>query len=888
MAAIAFAIAGAALAGPGETAVLGATIAFSTIGGAIGGAIGSIVDSQFLFPAIFGTPDGIAGPKLDDLQVTTASEGSGMNFCLGPGTRVAGTLIWAADLIPDEVEVDGGGKGFMGGGGSSGTRTRYLLDFAVAVCEGPVSRIKRIWANSDLIYDNGLLVGTATMPAVSVSGTTISFNATDSSVSDSAAGFSGIVEGQEVSISGSVANNKLYSVAQKVSNSKLILGRPSQFWRGNGIVATEAAGPTVNVAQAAYQIPTYDGRYEHIAIYKGTSGQRPNALMESYLGAGNVPGYRDTAYVVIKRLDLTTFGGRPPQLTFEVEAQTYAPVGQAVSRILERAGHSTSNIDVTRVPGCLRGYYVSGPIESVQQLEPLLLAYNLLVQDDGDVLTVFARGDEPTTDVPSGDLSAHAPDEGVDRPFSMSDVSSYDLPSQVIVTYSDADNDYQAGSQSYRRFNTPNNSQSQVALPLTFTAQEAQKLARQILWQSWAERQTMSVRLPPTYWHALEGEILNVSSGGVVTSMRMETLSRGVNHVLEATGPITESATASPDADEGASVPIGTTPGGGTTPGDGGGTTPTPYVPPPVSIEVLDIPALRDSDAMVSGAYWSACMADPTATWRGATVLAGSTDADLVTAFNDPVEYPFGACLTTLGLGPVGYWDLKSTLDVAMTQGALASATDQAVLAGGNWAVVGGEIIGFATVTQLTDRTWRLSRLLRGLRCTGAAIATHAAGDRFIPVSRASTQFWSYPSGLVGGSRKVRAVPTGGAVGDYASRTFSLGGATLKQFSPCLLKAVRDSSNDLQISWVRRSRVGSKLFGPGDGPLLADREEYVLEMYKGMALKATKSVVAATSYSYVEADRVTDGFLTTDSVGVVAYQVGPIVGKGFPSERASA
>lgn len=53
-------------------------------------------------------------------------------------------------------------------------------------------------------------------------------------------------------------------------------------------------------------------------IYYGTEEQLPDPTMEADKGAGNVPGYRGTAYVVFDTLYLTDFGNRLPQLAFEV------------------------------------------------------------------------------------------------------------------------------------------------------------------------------------------------------------------------------------------------------------------------------------------------------------------------------------------------------------------------------------------------------------------------------------------------------------------------------------------------------------------------------------------------------------------------------------------
>jgi hypothetical protein len=53
-------------------------------------------------------------------------------------------------------------------------------------------------------------------------------------------------------------------------------------------------------------------------VYPGTQEQLPDPKIEAIEGAGTVPAYRGTAYVVIEDLDLTEFGNRVPQFTFEV------------------------------------------------------------------------------------------------------------------------------------------------------------------------------------------------------------------------------------------------------------------------------------------------------------------------------------------------------------------------------------------------------------------------------------------------------------------------------------------------------------------------------------------------------------------------------------------
>ena len=59
-----------------------------------------------------------------------------------------------------------------------------------------------------------------------------------------------------------------------------------------------------------------------LRAYPGDFDQLPDPKIEAVEGAGRVPAYRGTAYVVIEDLDLTPYGNRVPQLTFEVSRPT--------------------------------------------------------------------------------------------------------------------------------------------------------------------------------------------------------------------------------------------------------------------------------------------------------------------------------------------------------------------------------------------------------------------------------------------------------------------------------------------------------------------------------------------------------------------------------------
>lgn len=147
----------------------------ATAGGLIGHAVGSLFGGGPI-GSMFGHIAGQAfsgaltdhrtrlhdGPRLHDMPVMGATEGTPIPKVYGRA-RLGGTLIWAtrfAEMITQTETETGsggasGGHGFKGGGGGGTTTINrtysYYGNFAVAVCEGPVAFIRRIWADGQLL-----------------------------------------------------------------------------------------------------------------------------------------------------------------------------------------------------------------------------------------------------------------------------------------------------------------------------------------------------------------------------------------------------------------------------------------------------------------------------------------------------------------------------------------------------------------------------------------------------------------------------------------------------------------------------------------------------------------------------------------------------------------
>ncbi len=127
-------------------ATLVLTVVGTVLGGPIGAAAGALagqaIDAELFKPA------GRKGPRLSDLRVQTSSYGTAVPQIFGT-MRVAGTVIWATDLV-ERRERSGGGKGRP-----SVTTFSYSASFAVAVSSRRIVRIGRIWADGNLLRGSG-------------------------------------------------------------------------------------------------------------------------------------------------------------------------------------------------------------------------------------------------------------------------------------------------------------------------------------------------------------------------------------------------------------------------------------------------------------------------------------------------------------------------------------------------------------------------------------------------------------------------------------------------------------------------------------------------------------------------------------------------------------
>ncbi|APF37042.1 hypothetical protein BOQ54_06615 [Chelatococcus daeguensis] len=145
MATIILQVAGAALGG-----LVGGPVG-AMVGRALGGLAGAAIDGALLSRTGGGTRRVVEGPRLQDVDGITSTEGAPIPRVYGRA-RVGGQLIWATRLKEEAVTTvtrtpSSGGKGSPPKTTTIETTYSYYANIAIGLCEGPVAYIRRAWAD---------------------------------------------------------------------------------------------------------------------------------------------------------------------------------------------------------------------------------------------------------------------------------------------------------------------------------------------------------------------------------------------------------------------------------------------------------------------------------------------------------------------------------------------------------------------------------------------------------------------------------------------------------------------------------------------------------------------------------------------------------------------
>ncbi|MFZ0845979.1 MAG: glycoside hydrolase/phage tail family protein [Pseudolabrys sp.] len=534
------------------------------------------------------------------------------------------------------------------------------------------------------------------------------------------------------------------------------------------------------------------------------------------------------------------------------------PLDGLVTAILADSG--VSGADVSDLGEGPEGYVVDRPMAPRAMIDPLALAFTFDGFEQDGVLRFRQRGGAPLLEIEEDALVL--PDESA--PARLTRTQESDLPRKVSIGYTDIGTDYQRAAASSRRLVGGSTRSALADLAMVSNDTQAEQRAEIWLQDLWAGREAAEFALPPSQMALGLGDVAGLTVNGrrrlIEITQITDTESRAVT--ARSIDPEVFDLALNPPRRR------------------------VPVVPPaiaPVHALVLDLPTLDDAQPTVLARL--AVFSDP---WPGPVAVWASSDGLSYSRAGMALAPSIvGETLGDLPAGPTSRWH-HGSVSVLLYGGALASVSDSTLFSGANAAAVqradgAWEIIQFANAELTGERTYTLSRLLRGQAGSEWGMsAPLPAGSPFVLLDQ---HVVSIASGLDALERSLQ-LRVVAANRDYADATALALEATpqataLRPLTPVHVKASRDGSG-VTFTWIRRARFDADSW-VGEIPLCEDSEAYVVDILSGSSVVRTLNATTPTVL-YAAADEIADFGSAQTSLSVRVTQLSATVGRGFAAE----
>lgn len=536
-----------------------------------------------------------------------------------------------------------------------------------------------------------------------------------------------------------------------------------------------------------------------------------------------------------------------------------------VADLCRRAGLDDGDFDVSRLTDLVEGFVVSSPGSARGFIEQLMQGFFFDAAESDGLLKFIPRGGSVAMEVDEQDLIAMSVDQNTTRLLNITRAQEVELPQKVHILYINRTANYLQGHQLAQRQVTESSEAITLGLPIVFSDQSAKILAEQWLYASWTSRTHYSFLLPVAYMALEPADIVDVTVSGATHRIRITSMLQSKPGIIRVEGV----------AEDVASYDIYLPPAT---------VNPTAVATQQVGetvMELLDLPAFPYDEPQAGALRIAVSGLD--SGWHGSVIYRSDDGGGSYTRVATlPSTAIFGIALDALPDGRVQVMDEVNYVDVVLSSNeTLESVSVLAMFNGANVALIGNEVVQFATATLLEDSKYRLSNFLRGRLGTEHETDGHEAGERFLLLNNRLGKE-AATANTIGLPRLFKPVTVGATLGATDAITFVYQGKAWKPYRVAHIEAERDGGGNLTISWIRRTRCNGGLRDNVDVPLNESTERYEIDIMDGDEVVRTLTVTTSTA-SYSAADQTTDFGAPQSSLTLVIYQISELVGRGYPA-----
>ena len=535
--------------------------------------------------------------------------------------------------------------------------------------------------------------------------------------------------------------------------------------------------------------------------------------------------------------------------------------------ICSRVGYTSAQYDTSDLPdkdedrGDVWGYTV-GQQSARSALEHLQKTHFFDIVESQGKLKFVPRGGASVATIDVDDMVS----DGDGSPLRITRGDKRKIPKRISVVYRQRDNLYERGEAHSQFVGWPNDAERNVKLREVLTDDHAARVADVMKNAALVELTRFTFSLPIEYYYLDPADVITITDGSNSYTVRMISMTLENLLVMRCEG-------VEENPDLYTSTYLGA-----------GGPVDASVVGDPVTsnLFLMDLPMLNEAQNVPLLQF---SIGGESADWLGARVYRSVDGGANYSAVGATARSAItGLATDALADAQTCTWDTTSTVNVALDDpdATLESRTDEAVLNGANGAALikssgDVEVFQFATATLEGDGTYTLSRLLRGRKGSESATSGHAINDKFVFLSDSSLLSFGVQASEISRSRKFKGVSIGTDIADITAQDYAYSGVNLKPRSPTYIRGSRDGSNNLTITWLRRSRFSAQTL---KSPILGeDSESYEIDIV-GASPARTITATSETA-SYTAAQQTNDGFTPGDPIEVNIYQISAIVGRGF-------
>lgn len=557
----------------------------------------------------------------------------------------------------------------------------------------------------------------------------------------------------------------------------------------------------------------------------------------------------------------------------------YPALPRLIENLCELVGvtdYDTERLNGTQ--GLVKGYYIDRVTAVRDIIASLMTGFQFdAFESEGKIKFALKATTSLTALSSDGFVSTESDVTG----FTITRTQDTELPKRVIVDFIDADNDYEMSSLDAKRHQTTNVETSSIQLPQSLAPDYVRGLADSILHQAWVARENGAVNLPPSMFKLDPGDGITfpIGESGRVGQGRIQSIENGEFREVSFVGfdlslynlPVYPPQTKS------------------------GIITQVPGFP---ELYILDIPLYSGDEP----SHWSPRLAAFASPWPGTVAVYKDEDPDAATqdwllkrSLN--LENVMGRLASAVGTGKTGVWLRNQTITVNLLGGTLpTAASDIRVLNGDNTCAMQNdsghwEIFQYKTATLDLNGHYILSDLIRGQLGTEWVMdeATFSEGNAFVllenqfSINPSSAPYLPLTAGDRGTTIDVRFGSAFRSVDDdnaYLETGFTHEAMAKRPYAPCHVKATRNNSGDVTLTWIRRTRFDGDAWEQYEVPLNEDFEEYQMDIWDGPSLARTITGLSSPTYVYTAAEQTIDFGSPQSSLTITVYQMSAAVGRG--------